>query len=140
MNTNKNSIYTKLIRTGSTLALGTALLVGAGTIPAQAQYGQRYHRDDSRYRNSRYDDRYRRDDWRSSRSLVQRARQFGFNDGLQRGQYDRANGTRRPNPQGHGAYEFALNGWEREWGNSSAYRQSYRQAFIEGYWRAFGRG
>jgi hypothetical protein len=141
MNTKMDRLYRKLTRIGSTLALGAALLLGVSIVPAQAQYGSRYHRDDSRYRNGRYDnDRYRRNDWRSSRSLVQQAQQFGFNDGFRRGQYDRQNGTRRPNPQGHGAYQFGLNGWERDWGNSSAYRQSYRQSFLEGYWRAFGRG
>jgi hypothetical protein len=142
MNTKKDSLYRKITQTGSTLALGTALLLGVSIVPAQAQYGSRSHRDDSRYRNSRYDhDRYdRRDDWRSSRSLLQQAQQYGFNDGYQRGQYDRQNGTRRPNPQGHGAYQFGLNGWERDRGSSYAYRQSYRQAFLEGYWRAFGRG
>jgi hypothetical protein len=140
MNTEKDPIYRRLARIGSTLALGIAL-VGMSVLPVQAQYGPRYHRDD-RDRNGRYYDHRdnRRDDWRRSHSFLQQAQQHGFNDGYQRGQYDRRMGTRRPNPQGHGAYEFALNGWERDWGNASAYRQSYRQAFLQGYWRAFGRG
>jgi hypothetical protein len=67
-----------------------------------------------------------------------RATQQGYYDGFYRGQYDRQNRVRRPNPQGHGAYEFALNGWEEDWGNASAYQQTYRQYFMEGYQDGYG--
>jgi hypothetical protein len=70
--------------------------------------------------------------------FTQRALQQGYYDGFYRGQYDRGQGIKRPNPQGHGAYEFALNGWEQDWGNSGAYQQTYRQAFMEGYQDGYG--
>lgn len=141
MTTDKDPIYRKVARIGSTLALGTALLLGVSVLPAQAQYRSRDYRYEQRDRNGRYDnDRdYRRDRWGTSQSLVQQAQQVGYRDGYQRGQYDRRMGTRRPNPQGHGAYQFGLDGWERDFGNASAYRQVFRQAFLQGYWDGFGR-
>jgi len=73
-----------------------------------------------------------------SSDFSQRATQQGYYDGFYRGQYDRQNRVKRPNPQGHGAYEFALNGWEEDWGNQSAYQQAYRQYFLEGYQDGYG--
>jgi hypothetical protein len=46
--------------------------------------------------------------------------------------------VKRPNPQGHGAYEFALNGWEEDWGNAGSYQQTYRRYFMEGYQDGYG--
>jgi hypothetical protein len=58
--------------------------------------------------------------------------QNGYNAGFERGQYD---GQRRnkANPQGHGAYQYALDGFNPEWGSASLYQQYYRSYFIQGY-------
>jgi hypothetical protein len=80
----------------------------------------------TRYRNS------------SGSDFTQRSTQQGYYDGFYRGQYDRGQGIKRPNPQGHGAYEFALNGWTEEMGNQGAFQQAYRQYFLEGYQDGYG--
>ena len=69
-----------------------------------------------------------------------RAQQQGYNDGFQRGAYDRRIGVRRPNPTGQGAFQHALSGWEPRWGSSHAYRSIYRQAFLSGYRQGYSRG
>jgi hypothetical protein len=70
-----------------------------------------------------------------------RAQQQGYVDGYNRGLYDRQTGRRTPNPAGHGAYQYALNGWTREFGSTGIYRQYYRNSFAQGYQDAFyGRG
>ena len=76
-----------------------------------------------------------RDDYAgaSTSDFIQRAAQTGYRDGYERGRYDRSIGARRPNPQGHGAYEFGLDGWDASWGNQSMYRQYFRQYFLQGY-------
>jgi len=70
-------------------------------------------------------------------ALMQRAQQYGYNDGLERGRYDRSIGARVGKPTGHGAYEFALNGWTQDDGYSAQYQQTYRQSFVQGYWDGF---
>jgi hypothetical protein len=76
----------------------------------------------------------------NSREVAERGAYHGYYDGFYRGQYDRNQGVRRPNPQGHGAYQFALNGWERDWGSAQTFQQAYRQSFMRGYQDGYGRG
>ena len=64
--------------------------------------------------------------------VAQRAAQNGYYAGYQRGVYD-AQQRNRPNPQGNGAYQYGLDGFNPEWGSSSTYQQFYRQYFIAGY-------
>ena len=105
-----------------------------------------YDRDTVRrqYGQYGYDPFYRSPSYRTAPAVIgqtelgQTAANRGFEDGYLRGQYDRGNSVRRPNPQGHGAYEHALNGWVEEWGGASAYQQIYRQYFVEGYQQGFG--
>lgn len=66
-------------------------------------------------------------------AIAERGAQQGYSDGYVRGQYDRQLGVRRPNPQGHGAFQHALNGWNPQWGGSSTFQQYYRQYFMQGY-------
>jgi len=74
----------------------------------------------------------------SSGDVAERARRSGYYAGVQRGQYDAAQGN-RPNPQGHGAFQFGFDGFDPDWGSASVYQQSYRQAFIQGYNEGFSR-
>jgi hypothetical protein len=60
------------------------------------------------------------------------AAQTGYYEGFQRGQYD-AQQRNRPNPYGHGAYQFGYDGFDPSWGSASTYQQTYRQYFIQGY-------
>lgn len=87
--------------------------------------------NDPRYRTDREGDLDREE-------VARRAAQQGYYDGYQRGQYDRSRGTRRGNPQGHGAYEHALNGFDPEWGSAMTFQQYYRQYFVRGYEAGFG--
>jgi hypothetical protein len=75
-----------------------------------------------------------------AREVAERGSYYGYYDGFSRGQYDRNQGIRRPNPQGHGAYQFALNGWERDFGSAQTFQQAYRSAFMQGYQEGYGRG
>ena len=75
---------------------------------------------------------------KSPRDVVRVAQQNGYRDGAQRGQYDRQQGVRRPNPRGHGAYQYALNGWDPEWGSGRTFQQYYRQTFLQGYQEGYG--
>ncbi len=72
------------------------------------------------------------------REVGERGAQNGYYAGYQRGLYD-AQRRNRANPQGHGAYQFALDGFDPEWGSASTYRSSYREYFVRGYEDAFGR-
>jgi len=74
----------------------------------------------------------------SQQEVAQRGAQSGYYAGLQRGQYD-AYQRNSPNPQGHGAYQFGFDGYDREWGSASTYQQSYRSAFVRGYQEGYGR-
>jgi hypothetical protein len=71
-------------------------------------------------------------------SLGQTAATNGYNDGFGRGAYDRQSGRRSPNPQGHGAFQQATNGYTDDLnGGMGQYQQIYRQYFIQGYNDAF---
>ena len=74
----------------------------------------------------------------SPQEVAERASRNGYYAGFQRGQYD-AQRRARANPQGHGAYQFAFDGYDREWGSASTYQQYYRRYFVEGYNDAYGR-
>lgn len=74
----------------------------------------------------------------SPQEVAQRAGQSGYYAGFQRGQYD-AQQRNQPNPQGHGAYQFGFDGYDREWGSAQTYQQSYRSAFIAGYQDGYAR-
>jgi hypothetical protein len=62
-----------------------------------------------------------------------RPSESGYRTGHERGAHDRQIGTTKPNPQGHGAYQFALDGWDSTLGDRSAYQQEYRTSFVRGY-------
>lgn len=94
------------------------------------------------YDNGTYDNGQYRDDREGDldrQEVARRATQQGYTDGFERGQYDLRIGARQPKPQGHGAYETALNGWDPKWGSAQTFQQSYRQHFIQGYEDGFGR-
>ena len=69
--------------------------------------------------------------------VAQRASQNGYYAGYQRGAYD-AQQRNRPNPQGHGAYQYGFDGFDPSWGSASTYQQYYRQSFIHGYQDGYG--
>jgi len=73
-----------------------------------------------------------------AREVTERAQQSGYNQGVQDGSYDGVNAT-RPNPTAHGAYQFALDGWDQSWGWGSTYQRAYRQGYMRGYNEGFSR-
>jgi hypothetical protein len=76
-----------------------------------------------------YDDR---EGDRDRDDVARAAAQNGYSSGYERGQYD-AQQRNRPNPQGHGAYQFGFDGFDASWGSASTYQSSYRQYFVQGY-------
>lgn len=106
------------------------------------------------YRDYQYDPYYTRPGWSNSgryaeyysnergdlepREVAERAAQNGYYAGYQRGVYD-AGQRNRANPQGHGAWQFALDGFDPEWGSAATYRSSYRDWFVRGYNDGYGR-
>jgi hypothetical protein len=76
-----------------------------------------------------------------SSTTIRQAADGGYRAGHERGQHDRQIGMQKPNPQGHGAYQFALDGWEPSFGDRSTYQQEFRTSFLRGYDDGFqGRG
>lgn len=73
----------------------------------------------------------------SQNEVAQRGLQNGYYAGIQRGRYD-AQQRNQQNPQGHGAYQFAFDGYDREWGSAQTYQQSYRNGFLRGYQEGYG--
>jgi len=87
------------------------------------------------YRTNPYGNNPRYDNDEGDRDrgdVAQAGAQNGYTAGFERGQYDAAQNN-RPNPQGHGAYQFGMDGFNPEWGSASTYQQSYRSYFIQGY-------
>jgi hypothetical protein len=82
-----------------------------------------------------YDDREGNKD---REDVAREAAQNGYNAGFERGQYD-ASRRNKANPQGHGAYQYGLDGFNPEWGSASIYQQYYRAYFIQGYNDGHGR-
>lgn len=70
-------------------------------------------------------------------SLGRRSAETGYRDGYDRGQYDQRSGVKTPNPQGHGAYQFGLDGWVEDMGDRSAYQSNFREYFVHGYQDGF---
>ncbi len=75
---------------------------------------------------------------RDRTEVAESGAQNGYTAGYERGVYD-SQQRNRPNPQGHGAYQFGMDGFNPEWGSASTYQQSYRSYFIQGYEDGFNR-
>ncbi len=73
------------------------------------------------------------------REVSQRASQNGYQQGLQEGSYDGSGGASKPNPAGHGAYQFGLDGWNEDMGSGLTYQRAYRQSYVRGYNEGFAR-
>ncbi len=110
-------------------------------------YGKQRNRDYDRGRFNRYQGYYGnqrgyytddRDGNRDRDDVARDAARNGYSAGFERGQYD-AQRRNRPNPQGHGAYQFGYDGFDPDWGWASTYQQSYRQYFVQGYQDAYNR-
>lgn len=67
------------------------------------------------------------------------AQQYGYQDGLSKGQEERREGDRY-NPQNTSPYKHGLNGYDGRYGNKDAYKQAYRQAFLQGFERGYNQG
>src|SRR5438105_3600530 len=126
MTTSCDSFSSRAARVASAVALVALVVASAGA--AQAYQGRQY-RDPSAGYPSRM----------SSDDIRQAGLATGYCDGFERGQYDRSIRAHQPNPQGHGAYQFALDGWNPEWGSAQTYQEYYRQYFIQGYADGYGR-
>ena len=137
-------IRNRMKHAGSAVLLAAAMLAGVGIAgtTSSADAAQRYYRDRyGRLHRVAPNYGYRSYPGYNSNYLDDRARQQGYIDGFERGSYDRSMGKRTPAPAGHGAYQYALNGWTREMGSTSLYRQFYRESFVQGYQDGFwGRG
>lgn len=165
MNANRISMVSKMFRLGSVAALSATFVAGVspsafgqGLQEDNAPYknvtvkvAQRWDRNGPFRRQSMGRNRYkyfyngrdydytvdnRRGDL-DSREVADRARQNGYQQGLQEGQYDVSSRQSRPNPQGHGSYQFGLDGWDPNWGSGLVYQQAYRQGYQRGYNEAF---
>lgn len=100
----------------------------AGTAAAAASQDYRYP-DDDRYQN-RYEDR------EEIREGMRVAREFGFRDGSQVAREDLW--KRKPfNPNPRGPFAHADDGYRREFGSRHEYRETYAQAYRNGYEDAF---
>jgi hypothetical protein len=156
----------KIGRLGTAVAIAAAFVAGSAPAPALAgtagavagasgvQYVAVAQDHDDRfsrrglgrnryrytYRGRDYD--YTVDNRRGSldtREVAERASSSGYQQGLQDGQYDGSGASSRPNPRGHGAYQFALDGWDPDWGSGVVYQNAYRSAYVRGYNEAFSR-
>ncbi len=67
---------------------------------------------------------------------VEQARQVGYQDGLAKGQSDRATGHSY-RPTQHDAYKDADHQYSVIGGDKNQYKQLYRQGFMEGYQRGY---
>lgn len=111
-------------------------LVAFSSVEANAQYQDRgYNQDRNDDRRDRRDDRNDRNDDRYDRNrnnIFRVARQNGFRDGQSEARDDRRDRDRN-NPQKSNEYKRATNGYYSGLGNKNAYKNAYRQAFLEGY-------
>lgn len=166
MSKNPNSMVGTIVRLGSVAALSATFVAGVApsTFAQDSRQNAAPYRDLARTVAQRYDQNpYRRrslgrnryrytyngrdydytvDNRRGNedpREVADRARQNGYQQGLQEGQYDASGGSSKPNPQGHGAYQFALDGWDQEWGSGLTYQRAYREGYLRGYNEAFSR-
>ena len=103
------------------------------------QRTQEDRQDDRDYRNNdrdrRNDDNDRRNDDRYDRNrndVYRVARQNGFHDGQDVARSFR-NDRDRNYPERTREYKRATNGYYSSLGNKNAYKDAYRQAFLEGY-------
>jgi hypothetical protein len=91
---------------------------------AQIYRTEAYSRSDRYYENNAYG------------NFVQVARINGYQDGLKEGSKDARHGNRL-DPFGEGEYKDGDGGYRSSYGDKAAYRQFYRQAFLQGYREAF---
>jgi len=138
-------------RLGTALMLAAIVVAGLAMPAAAAQdpYGNggQYDRDRGYHRKSMGRNRYkysyngrdydytidnRRGDL-EPREVAERAQRSGYDQGVQDGQYDVGSRTSRPNPRAHGAYQFALDGWDPQWGSGAVYQRAYREGYLRGY-------
>jgi hypothetical protein len=106
-------------------------------------FGGRYGRGDDRYGwgNTNGRDPYysgKRDPYYSGGGYNGIAFQNGYRDGLDDGQKDLRKNDRF-DPNDHGDYRDADNGYKGSYGNKDAYRQQYRQGYLRGYEEGYGR-
>ncbi len=62
----------------------------------------------------------------------------GFREGVRQGEHD-GQRNRRYEPQRHGEWRDADNGFRREYGDHNVYRRGYRSGFEAGYAQGFRR-
>jgi len=81
---------------------------------------------------------YANDDYRASYAEAQRAaRDYGYRDGLKRGE-DAMRSGRALDIERERDYRNADNGYNRSYGDKNRYRDTYRGGFAEGYRDAYG--
>ena len=95
-------------------------------------FGRRSDRDRDRYGRWSYD-------WGNNRRTDFSGAAFnnGYRDGLDDGGKD-VRKNKRFDPDDHGDYRDADNGYHGEYGSKEAYRQEYRRGYLQGYREAFG--
>jgi hypothetical protein len=124
-------------------ALALAVVAGASRLAAAQDYrygdrDDRYYDRDGRYDNrddNRYDNRYydRYDNYRRGMHV---AREFGFRDGAEMAREDMWRG-KRFNPKPRGRYDDLDHGYRGEFGHKGEYRNTYDQAYRDGYANTF---
>ncbi len=70
---------------------------------------------------------------------MNRAREFGYQDGLNDGQRDRATGHSY-RPTHDSSFKHGDRGYEPNMGNRDFYKNAYRQAYQDGYQRGYNNG
>ena len=126
------------------LVIALALVAGSSAIAsAQEGYGgwrpQNHDRDDNWRRG---DGDFDRDDGYGRygyQGAFRAARDFGFQDGVNDGAYDRDRG-RSFRPEKNGNYKHGDHGYFKGYGDKGQYKAWYRQAYLSGYEKGYGRG
>ena len=124
------------MRSNRAIVIALALAIGAA-IPVAAQDG--WHGDGGRDQDaygagSGWHDRdYGRDQYQCA---VERARQIGFQDGVNDGARDRETG-RSFRPTHDKNYKHGDRGFENSFGSKDRYKDLYRQSYLSGYDRGY---
>lgn len=112
-----------------TLRFVSAVVLALGAMASTAcatgyAYGQGPYRDGRPYNSGYY------------REIERRAYDNGFREGLRRGERD-GRSNHRYEPQRHGEWRSADDGYRREYGDPNLYRRSFRTGFEAGYSQAY---
>ena len=115
--------YVRAILLGVSLMAGASALASAqNAVAVQWQYGGDHDRDDGYYNRSGYG--------------FNTARRIGYQDGFSDGLNDRRTGHSY-RPTHDSSFHHADRGYEYSFGSRGYYKQTYRDAYLQGYSRGY---